>query len=712
MLTNDGGFLMTTVRTRIARIALGALLVAGLVPTAALADDYTEGFGVNSFRYQDGYRIEQEEPVEEVDPSEIDWDALPENADELELGAAAGFVMWTRNGKGNYVSSNGKEIPGALRRGIDVSEWNGDIDWAKVKKDDVSFAIIRCGGTYMTSRKQYDDDTFIYNAKECERLGIPYGVYFFSTAMSASDAKKELDFTLKKLEGLHPTMPIYYDLEWEDVASVSNRKMLAEISTIFCEGIAAAGYQPGVYANTTWWENYLTDPCFDRWTKWVAQYYSRCEYTGTYDIWQCTSVATINGISGANNVDLNFDFRADWGQTGAWEKSGSTWKYKYADGTYASGSLVDIGGATYSFDSNKNALSGWQKVSGSWHYFDPSTRAMVRGWLADGSKWYWLDTTTGAMATGWALVGDTWYYFDADGVMKDGAIFTVNGVSYIAAEGGACPASSWVELNGKWYLTDASCALRKGWATVGGVKYYLDPKTFVMKAGETFTVDGVQYTAKASGAVSNGGSSSTTTSSTTSKAGWVQSGSRWWYRNADGSYPKNEFKTIGKSTYWFDASGWMATGWRQIGGKWYWFASSGAMKKNGWAGNYYLGSDGAMLTSTKTPDGYYVGADGAWLGAAGWRSSGNRWWYMNADGSYPANQWKMINGTWYWFDASGWMATGWKQIGGKWYWFASSGAMGSSRWVGNYYLGSDGAMLTSTTTPDGYKVGSDGAWVR
>ena len=440
---------MTTVRTRITRIALSALLVAGLAPTAALADDYTEGSGVNSFRFQDGYRIEQEEPIEEVDPSEIDWDALPQDADELELDAAAGFVMWTRNGKGNYVSSNGKEIPGALRRGIDVSEWNGDINWAKVKQDDVSFAIIRCGGTYMSSRKQYDDDTFEYNAKECERLGIPYGVYFFSTAKSASDAKKELAFTLKKLEGLNPTLPVYYDLEWEDIASTSNRKMFADISTIFCEGLAAAGYMPGVYANTTWWENYLTDPCFERWSRWVAQYYSRCEYGGTYDIWQCTSVATIKGISGSNNVDLNFDFRANWGVKGAWEKSGSTWKYRYDDGTYASGGLVDIDGAIYTFNSSGNALRGWQKVSGSWRYFDPDTRAMVRGWLEYDGIWYWLDTTSGAMATGWLKLNKTWYYLNSDGSMAIG----------------------WLQVNGVWYYFDASGAMVTGTQTINGTKY-------------------------------------------------------------------------------------------------------------------------------------------------------------------------------------------------------------------------------------------------
>ena len=670
------------------------------VPALSLDED-TLSYGANSWRYQDGSLV-AEEYVEE-----------PE---EGVLEPMAEFVMWTRNANGNYVSSNGKEIPGALCRGVDVSEWNDTIDWNKVKADDISFAIIRCGGTFMTSRKQYDDSQFERNVSECERLGIPYGVYFFSTAMNASDAKKEAEFTLNALKGHKPTMPIYYDLEWEDLASTSNRKMLAEISTVFCETIAAQGYEPGVYANTTWWENYLTDPCFDRWTKWVAQYYSRCEYTGTYDIWQCTSVATVKGISGG--VDLNFDFRGTWGQTGAWEKSSAGWKYRNADGSYAKGSLIQIGGAIYTFDSNSYALTGWQQVGGDWYYFDKSTHAMRRGWLDDGGKWHWLDTASGKMAKGWADVGGDWYYLDpSTGVMKDGTLFSDGKKTYIAKEGGLCPENAWVQLQGKWYLTDSSCAVRYGWVTVSGVKYYLDPSTGVMKASESFEVDGKKYKANASGAVtlvsnsSDGGS--TDGGSGTSTEGWVKSGSRWWYRLSDGSYPKSEFKKIGNATYYFDASGWMVTGWKQIGGKWYWFANSGAMKTNGWVdGLYYVGSDGAMLTSCKTPDGYYVNSSGAWVGYAGWKSSGDRWWYMNEDGSWPANDWKKVKDSWYWFDQSGLMVTGWRQINGKWYWFANSGAMGVSRWVGNYYLGSDGAMLTSTTTPDGYKVGADGAWIR
>ena len=198
------------------------------------------------------------------------------------------------------------------------------------------------------------------------------------------------------------------------------------------------------------------------------------------------------------------------------------------------------------------------------------------------------------------------------------------------------------------------------------------------------------------------------------QAGWQRSGSRWWYAYSDGTYARAGLKEIDGKTYYFDKSGWMATGWQKVGGKWYWFASSGAMKRSGWvAGTYYVGSDGAMLTSCKTPDGYWVGKDGRWVGKAGWKRSGSRWWYMNADGSYPANAFKKISGKWYLFDKGGWMLTGWQKHDGKWYYLASSGAMATSRWVsGKYYVGSDGAMLTSTWTPDGNWVDATGAYKR
>ena len=116
---------------------------------------------------------------------------------------------------------------------------------------------------------------------------------------------------------------------------------------------------------------------------------------------------------------------------------------------------------------------------------------------------------------------------------------------------------------------------------------------------------------------------------------------------------------------------------------------------------------------------------------AGWVASNGRWWYRNADGSYPANCWQKIDGSWYHFDAQGWIETGWQKDGGIWYYlsdsgamvtgwqqidgscyyFDGSGAMYANRWRGDYYLGSSGAMLTNAWTPDGYYVGSDGRWI-
>lgn len=100
----------------------------------------------------------------------------------------------------------------------------------------------------------------------------------------------------------------------------------------------------------------------------------------------------------------------------------------------------------------------------------------------------------------------------------------------------------------------------------------------------------------------------------------------------------------------------------------------------------------------------------SWAGA--WKQDNNGWWYENDDQSYPKNSWQQIGGTWYYFGADGYMYySTWMQSGNQWYYLLDSGAMAVNQWVGNYYVGSDGAMLTNTTTPDGYQVGSDGAWI-
>ena len=189
---------------------------------------------------------------------------------------------------------------------------------------------------------------------------------------------------------------------------------------------------------------------------------------------------------------------------------------------------------------------------------------------------------------------------------------------------------------------------------------------------------------------------------------WIQSGNQWWYRHGDGSYTSNDFETISGQTYYFDASGYMVTGWKQIKSNWYFFNTSGAMVKSSWQGNYYLEADGKMATN-KWIGNYYVNADGLWQ-PSGWIQSGSQWWYRHYDGTYTINNFEVIGNQTYYFDASGYMVTGWKQIKSNWYYFNASGAMVKSAWQGNYYLEADGKMATNKWIGN-YYVGSDGAWI-
>lgn len=199
------------------------------------------------------------------------------------------------------------DMDGVIARGIDVSQFQGTIDWEKVKAAGVDYAIIRCG--YGDNYTSQDDPQWARNVSECERLGIPYGVYIYSYAMSTTAAQSEAQHVLRLLKGHNPTYPVYLDMENEsgsyNQGSLS-AKTLGDIAATFCNAVSSAGYEVGIYANTNWFTNKLTDSRFNQWSRWVAQYNTTCTYTGSYTMWQCSSQGRVNGISGY--VDLNLDF--------------------------------------------------------------------------------------------------------------------------------------------------------------------------------------------------------------------------------------------------------------------------------------------------------------------------------------------------------------------------------------------------------------------
>lgn len=216
------------------------------------------------------------------------------------------FDRGNGNGSGNGEATEGEaaeeEPAEEILHGIDVSEHNGKIDWETVKASgEVDFAIIRCG--YGRDVVEQDDERFEYNVSECERLGIPYGVYIYSYATSTDVASSEADHVLRLLEGHAPSLPVYYDLEERDAAA-TGKDNLAAMAKTFCDKIEEAGYTPGVYANKHWWSKYLTDPVFDGWEKWVAQYNDECTYDGEYGMWQYTDMGGADGVH-SSGLDMN-----------------------------------------------------------------------------------------------------------------------------------------------------------------------------------------------------------------------------------------------------------------------------------------------------------------------------------------------------------------------------------------------------------------------
>lgn len=258
---------------------------------------------------KDSQDVETEEDAEEdEDPQKTNnansW--RYQNGENISVYSRARTVnspnAWKKV-NGSFVNSQGTPIAGATKKGMDIGYSQGKINWEKVKNSDIDFVIIECG--YGNNQTNQDDKYWEYNVSECERLGIPYGVYLYSYAKNTTMASSEADHVLRLLKGHKPTYPVYLDME-DDSTIKAGKTTLGNIAKTFCDKISNAGYKPGIYANLNWWSNYLTSSVFNNssWSKWVAQYNITCDYQGTYDIWQSTSVGKVDGVSG--NVDLNF----------------------------------------------------------------------------------------------------------------------------------------------------------------------------------------------------------------------------------------------------------------------------------------------------------------------------------------------------------------------------------------------------------------------
>ncbi|MGM9614378.1 MAG: S-layer homology domain-containing protein [Oscillospiraceae bacterium] len=199
-----------------------------------------------------------------------------------------------------------------LHKGIDVSSWQENINWTKVKAAGVEFAILRCAYRGVSTGKLVKDGYFTSYIKGAKAAGIQVGVYIFSQAVTVEEALEEADFMLNLVKDYDIDLPLVFDLEHYPGGRFSNAKLskraVTDMCNAFCERVEAAGYESMVYFNPS---NLTNDVYPDEIGRlWLAHYTTKTSYTArNYEYWQCSSDGAVNGISGA--VDLDFWFEPD-----------------------------------------------------------------------------------------------------------------------------------------------------------------------------------------------------------------------------------------------------------------------------------------------------------------------------------------------------------------------------------------------------------------
>ena len=187
-------------------------------------------------------------------------------------------------------------------KGIDVSKWQGNVDWAKVKSSKkVDFAIIRAGYGKVAAQK---DGKFEAYYAACKANNIPVGAYWYSYATTVEAAKQEAHACIEAIRGKQFEFPIYYDIE-EKAALNTGKSNVSAISKAFCEELEKAGYFVGVYSSKNGLENFLTEEVKKAYTVWLAHVgVSKTSYKGAYAMWQYSWEGSVPGIAG--DVDLDY----------------------------------------------------------------------------------------------------------------------------------------------------------------------------------------------------------------------------------------------------------------------------------------------------------------------------------------------------------------------------------------------------------------------
>lgn len=499
-----------------------------------------------------------------------------------------------------------KDAGTAIAMGIDVSSWQGDVDWQAVASSGVQFAFIRVG-----SMKNGLDVKFDQNMTQANAAGIKTGVYIYSYATDAQQAAVEAVFVLNAIQNHVVNMPVVIDIE-DSTQHGLTKEQQSEIVNTFCSIIEGSGYYPMVYASKNWFLNRLGPVGYN---KWAAQYSDVCDIEEAY-FWQASNTGRIPGIKGNVDIDYQYvDLSADIIPYGFLYRKGNY--FFYENYKMKVSSFIPYNDGVYYVNNVGCRVSGFYPVEGYLYYFNEDGLMQTGFHTIEGNTYYF--DAEGRMVTGPAQIGEERYMFGADGRMHRGWLST-DALYYYHEDGHM--ATGLTQIGTEKYYFDADGRISLGWQTLGEVECYFDPAGGRMLTGwnvigaDTYYFD-----------VSNGAK----------QTGWLSLDGGTYYLGAEGKLHVG-LRTVEDSCYFFDAAGRLTTGFLSDGVNMYYFNPAGGAQARGWTAigsdiHYFDMESGAMYTGIKNIDGKIYLFDAAGKMQTGWQEIGGQRFNFGEDGA-------------------------------------------------------------------------------
>ncbi|MBQ9983245.1 MAG: hypothetical protein IJP29_01515 [Lachnospiraceae bacterium] len=436
--------------------------------------------------------------------------------------AKGGILRNSSRKTGVRLSKLSKDV---LCMGIDMSQWQGNVNWKKIKASGVKFVMLRLGygkGRYGGSSCTMDSKFRSY-VEGAAKVGLPIGIYFYSYATTPKQALAEAEYTIDCLDGISVEFPVAYDIEDPAILEKTDNDTRTEMARTFMETIEAAGYTPMLYCNQNWYLNYLDSEKLSEYEFWYARYtYVEPDRT-MYNcgMWQATSTQKLPGIT-ENTVDLNFLYKDYFNTVAA---RSSALKYGWHD----------EGDKTYYYFQGKKLKTGWFAMAGEQYY------------LKNGAK-----------SIGWLTIGEERYYFNEKGEMQTG--FTnINGDIYLLNDDGVM--QTVTDEPGVTINEDGTCSIKKGWYKNAQGKYFYRYASGNVAKNKWIKTKGKKYYVNQSGY---------------RVTGLKKIDGKRYYFNEKGIMQKG-FVTYKNNRYYFTNSGEAKTGWMKYKGKKYYFKKNGTM---------------------------------------------------------------------------------------------------------------------------------------